>query len=99
MASAQGILEVGSVILRVLHVIASGTPAARLLELGRGMTHAHIANQAPGFFEMIFFLEYLAPPATEHITRQKESRLTAKGVPIDGKRSPIATPQEESPFP
>ena len=31
-----------------------------------------------------------------YITRQKESRLTAKGVPIDGKRSPIATPQEES---
>ena len=26
-----------------------------------------------------------------YITRQKESRLTAKGVPIDGKRSPIAT--------
>jgi hypothetical protein len=25
--------------------------------------------------------------------------LTAKGVPIDGKRSPIATPQEESLFP
>ena len=25
--------------------------------------------------------------------------MTAKGVPIDGKRSPIATPQEESPFP
>ena len=34
-----------------------------------------------------------------YITRQKESRLTAKGVPIDGKRSPIATPREESPFP
>ena len=34
-----------------------------------------------------------------YITRQKESRLTAKGVPIDGKRSPIATPHKRSPFP
>ena len=34
-----------------------------------------------------------------YITRQKESRLTAKGVSIDGKRSPVATPTRGVPYP